>query len=50
MSRHDEAVGIFYRALKVAPNYNDVYPYLAHSLMQQCSWSNINGAVRTSNH
>jgi protein O-GlcNAc transferase len=47
IGRHDEAVGIFYRAIQVSPDYTDIYPYLAHSLMQQCSWWNIEAVFDT---
>jgi predicted O-linked N-acetylglucosamine transferase (SPINDLY family) len=34
-------------ALKIDPGYKAVYPYLAHSLMQQASWKNLDATIAT---
>ena len=45
LGRYDESATVFNAALKVNPNYSAVYPLLAHSLMQQCAWSNLDAVV-----
>ena len=45
LGRFDESVGIFLQALKVQPGYGAVYSFLAHSLMQQCSWRNLDAVI-----
>lgn len=45
IGRYDESVGVFKHALKIRPDYNAVYPYLCHALMQQCSWSNLDAMI-----
>jgi protein O-GlcNAc transferase len=45
LGRYDESATVFSAALKVNPNYGAVYPLLAHSLMQQCSWGNLDAVV-----
>ncbi len=41
----DESITAFKKALEIRPNYNVIYPFLAHSLMQQCNWSNLHSVV-----
>ena len=41
IARYDESIVIFNQALVVRPDNQDIYPYLAHSLMQTCAWSNL---------
>ncbi|MDP6567180.1 MAG: tetratricopeptide repeat protein, partial [Alphaproteobacteria bacterium] len=45
LNRWDESILAFMQALNVRPDYNVIYPFLAHSLMQQCNWSNLHGIV-----
>lgn len=45
LGRYDESATVFAAALKVQPNYSAVYPLLAHSLMQQCAWANLDAVV-----
>ena len=45
LSRHDEAVTAFREALSRNVDNNVVYPYLAHGLMQQCSWDNLEAII-----
>ncbi|MBT5524657.1 MAG: tetratricopeptide repeat protein [Rhodospirillaceae bacterium] len=45
INRWDESIMAFMQALRVRPEYSVIYPYLAHSLMQQCSWSNLHSVV-----
>ena len=45
LSRWDQSVIVFMKALEYRGDYNIVYPYLAHSLMQQCSWTNLDGII-----
>ena len=45
LSRYDESATVFAAALKVKPDYAAIYPLLAHSLMQQCAWSNLDAVV-----
>jgi protein O-GlcNAc transferase len=45
-TKWDESVSVFAEALKYRPDYNSIYPFLAHSLMQQCNWSNLEGIIR----
>lgn len=45
LSRHDEAVTAFREALNRNVSNNVVYPYLAHGLMQQCSWDNLEAII-----
>lgn len=45
LSRWDQSVIVFMKAIECRPDYNIVYPYLAHSLMQQCSWTNLDGII-----
>ena len=41
----DESILAFMQALRIRPDYTVIYPFLAHSLMQQCSWSNLHSVV-----
>ncbi len=45
INRWDESILAFMQSLRVKPDYNVIYPFLAHSLMQQCSWSNLHSVV-----
>ena len=45
MSRFDESVVVFKKALSQREHYDVVYPYLAHGLMQQCSWTNLDAII-----
>lgn len=45
--RFDESVTAYRMALKIDSNYKAVYPYLAHSLMQQASWKNLDATIAT---
>jgi len=46
LSRWDESIVVFKQALASRPDYNVIYPYLAHSLMQQCNWDNLEAIVQ----
>ena len=41
----DESITAFLQALKVRPDYTVIYPYLAHSLMHQCNWPNLQSII-----
>lgn len=45
MNRFDESVVVFKKALAQREHYDVVYPYLAHGLMQQCSWTNLDAII-----
>jgi predicted O-linked N-acetylglucosamine transferase (SPINDLY family) len=45
IGRYDESVTVFKQALQIRPDYNAVYPYLAHGLMIQCNWSNLDATI-----
>ncbi len=45
LARHDEAITALRQCLALRPDYRVIYPYLAHSLMQQCRWTNLDGIV-----
>lgn len=45
MSRFDESVVVFKTALSKREHYDVVYPYLAHGLMQQCNWTNLDAII-----
>lgn len=45
MQRFDESISAFNAVLQIRPDYNSVYPFLAHSLMQQCNWINLDTAI-----
>ena len=45
MNRFDESVVVFKKALAQRAHYDVVYPYLAHGLMQQCSWTNLDAII-----
>lgn len=45
LGNHDEAVTAFREALTRNIDNNIVYPYLAHGLMQQCSWDNLEAII-----
>lgn len=45
LGRHDEAIMALRQGLALRPDYRVIYPYLAHSLMQQCQWTNLDGIV-----
>lgn len=45
MGRYDESVVVFMRAVQADPDYNAAYPYLAHGLSQQCSWTNLDAVI-----
>ncbi|MBT4044704.1 MAG: tetratricopeptide repeat protein, partial [Rhodospirillaceae bacterium] len=45
INRWDESIAAFMQALRVRPEYSVIYPFLAHSLMQQCSWANLHSVV-----
>jgi protein O-GlcNAc transferase len=45
LDRWDEAIIVLTRLLQIAPENNKTYPYLAHALMQQCNWSNLNAII-----
>jgi predicted O-linked N-acetylglucosamine transferase (SPINDLY family) len=45
LGRYDESVGVYMKALQVRPDYNAVYSFLAHSLLQQCSWQNLDAVI-----
>ncbi|MBM3491193.1 MAG: tetratricopeptide repeat protein [Alphaproteobacteria bacterium] len=42
---YDQSIVMFNAALNGRPDYAIVYPYLAHSLMQQCNWDNLAAVV-----
>ena len=45
LKRIDEAIEMFNAALRLRPDYNAVFSYLAHALMQQCNWVNLEAAI-----
>ena len=45
MQKFDESVAAFNAVLQLSPNSNSVYSFLAHSLMQQCNWLNLDTAI-----
>ena len=45
LKRIDESIAMFNTALRLRPNYNAVFSYLAHALMQQCNWLNLEAAI-----
>ena len=45
LGRYDESVVVFSQALRVRPDYGAVFSFLAHSLMQQCSWQNLDAVI-----
>ena len=45
LERWDESITIFRKGLELDPNCAIVYPYLAHALLQQCSWTNLDAIV-----
>jgi protein O-GlcNAc transferase len=45
LKRVDESIAMFNTALRLRPNYNAVFSYLAHALMQQCNWLNLDAAI-----
>jgi protein O-GlcNAc transferase len=45
LKRTDESIAMFNAALKIKPDYNAVFSYLAHALMQQCNWVNLDSAI-----
>ena len=42
---YDQSIVMFNEALRGRPDYAIAYPYLAHSLMQQCNWDNLAAVV-----
>jgi protein O-GlcNAc transferase len=45
MQKFDESVAAFNAVLQLRPDFNSVYSFLAHSLMQQCNWINLETAI-----
>jgi protein O-GlcNAc transferase len=45
MEKFDESVAAFNAVLQLRPDFNSVYSFLAHSLMQQCNWLNLETAI-----
>lgn len=45
LGRHDQAIMALRQAHALRPDYRVIYPYLAHSLMQQCNWTNLDGII-----
>lgn len=50
VGRHDEAIMALRQCLALRPDYRIVYPYLVHSLMQQCKWTNLDGIIGKIRH
>ena len=42
---YDESITVLAEALRQKPDWARVYPFLAHSMMQQCRWDNLAGVV-----
>jgi protein O-GlcNAc transferase len=45
LSRHEEAIDAFRRALEINPGYVAAYSSLAHSLQQCCRWDNLDAII-----
>lgn len=45
LGRHDETISVFMKALQVRPDFHAVHSFLAHSLLQQCSWRNLDAVI-----
>jgi len=45
VARWDESIAVFYKGLEVRSDYAAIHPFLAHSLMQQCNWRNLNAIL-----
>ena len=45
LERWDESITIFRKGLELDPGCAIIYPYLAHALLQQCSWTNLDAVV-----
>ena len=43
--RLDESIAVYSQAIRVQPDYHAIYPYLCHSLMQTCSWANLDSVI-----
>ncbi len=46
LNRWDESIVVMMQAITVRPDYATVYPHLAHAMMQQCSWTNLDATVQ----
>lgn len=46
LERWDESITIFRKGLELDPNCAIIYPYLAHALLQQCNWTNLDAIVQ----
>lgn len=46
LERWDESITVFRKGLEQDPNCAIIYPYLAHALMQQCNWANLDALVQ----
>lgn len=46
LNRWDESIVVMMQAIKARPDYATVYPHLAHAMMQQCSWTNLDAIVQ----
>ena len=45
LERWDESITIFRKGLELDPDCAIIYPYLAHALLQQCSWTNLDAVI-----
>lgn len=45
LDRSDEAMQVLQIAARRAPDFAPIYPMLAHSMLRQCNWDNINALI-----
>jgi protein O-GlcNAc transferase len=45
LERWDESITIFRKGLAIDSSCAIIYPYLAHALLQQCNWTNLDAVV-----
>lgn len=45
LERSDEAATILQLAAKNVPDFSPIYPMLAHAMLRQCNWHNINALI-----
>lgn len=45
LERWDESITIFRKGLAIDASCAIIYPYLAHALLQQCNWTNLDAVV-----
>ena len=45
IGRYDESVTIYRQLLQLCPSYVTAYAYLAHGMLQQCNWANLDAVT-----